>query len=204
MKRTLIVFFTVLLISATCVYAELHDRGGGLIYDDVLDVTWLQDANYVNTTGYDDLMYGYDTGGQIKVLDAMTWAANLEYYDPVRNVTWSDWRLPKTLPINGVSYNYTWSYNGSADFGYNISAPGSSFPYSTNSEMSYMYYNNLHNFGNYDVNGNPVPNPGLINTFPIYQSPECSILVRNPHAICSKFLWTFGFYNGYQQSTAIG
>ena len=26
--------------------AMLWDRGGGLIYDDVLKVTWLQDANY--------------------------------------------------------------------------------------------------------------------------------------------------------------
>ncbi|MDZ7752733.1 MAG: hypothetical protein U5S82_13950 [Gammaproteobacteria bacterium] len=26
--------------------ATLFDRGRGLIYDDVLDITWLQDANY--------------------------------------------------------------------------------------------------------------------------------------------------------------
>lgn len=29
--------------------AALYDRGGGLIYDSVLDVTWLQDANYAAT-----------------------------------------------------------------------------------------------------------------------------------------------------------
>ena len=28
------------------VNAALYDRGNGLIYDDVLDITWLQDANY--------------------------------------------------------------------------------------------------------------------------------------------------------------
>ena len=33
--------------------AALHDRGGGLVYDDVLNVTWLQDANYAQTSGYD-------------------------------------------------------------------------------------------------------------------------------------------------------
>lgn len=33
--------------------AALHDRGGGLLYDDVLNVTWLQDANYAMTSGYD-------------------------------------------------------------------------------------------------------------------------------------------------------
>ena len=35
------------------VNAALIDRGGGLIYDDVLDITWLQDANYAQTSGYD-------------------------------------------------------------------------------------------------------------------------------------------------------
>jgi len=33
--------------------ATLIDRGGGLIYDDVLNITWLQDANYAMTSGYD-------------------------------------------------------------------------------------------------------------------------------------------------------
>lgn len=33
--------------------ATLTDCGGGLIYDDVLNITWLQDANYAQTSGYD-------------------------------------------------------------------------------------------------------------------------------------------------------
>jgi len=33
--------------------ASLYDRGEGLIYDDVLDVTWLKDANYAKTSGHD-------------------------------------------------------------------------------------------------------------------------------------------------------
>jgi hypothetical protein len=37
---------------STLVNAQLIDRGGGLIYDNVLDVTWLQDANYAKTSGY--------------------------------------------------------------------------------------------------------------------------------------------------------
>ena len=34
-------------------HAALYDRGNGLIYDDVLNITWLQDANYAQTSGYD-------------------------------------------------------------------------------------------------------------------------------------------------------
>jgi hypothetical protein len=33
--------------------AELIDLGNGMIYDTVQDLTWLQDAAYVMTTGYE-------------------------------------------------------------------------------------------------------------------------------------------------------
>ena len=35
------------------VQAALFDHGNGLIYDDVLDITWLQDANYEQTSSND-------------------------------------------------------------------------------------------------------------------------------------------------------
>jgi len=68
--------------------AALFDRGGGLIYDDVLDITWLADANYAKTSGY-------DSDGRMNWSTANTWAANLVYegYD--------DWRLPSALNQDG-------------------------------------------------------------------------------------------------------
>lgn len=63
--------------------AALIDRGSGLIYDDVLDVTWLQNANLA--------------GVVFKWHDALDFAAELEYQDTVRNVVWDDWRLPTTI-----------------------------------------------------------------------------------------------------------
>jgi hypothetical protein len=61
--------------------ATLIDRGSGMIYDDVLDITWLQDANYAQTSGY-------DADGMMNWYNAMAWADGLIYggYD--------DWRLP--------------------------------------------------------------------------------------------------------------
>lgn len=61
--------------------AALWDRGGGLIYDDDLNITWLQDANYAMTSGY-------DSDGRMTYQQALTWASNLEYGG------YSDWRLP--------------------------------------------------------------------------------------------------------------
>ena len=46
MKQSLLNILTVLTISLSGVaQATLVDRGNGMIYDNVLDVTWLQDAN---------------------------------------------------------------------------------------------------------------------------------------------------------------
>jgi hypothetical protein len=44
--------FTAALGFSGAAGAGLIDRGNGLIYDDVLKITWLQDANYAQTSGY--------------------------------------------------------------------------------------------------------------------------------------------------------
>ena len=74
--------------------AALIDRGGGLIYDTELNITWLQDTNYASTQGFDD-------DGLMTWPVAMSWAASLGYYDSVRNKTWNDWRLPSALNQDG-------------------------------------------------------------------------------------------------------
>ena len=140
------------LTASLTAQAELFDRGGGLIYDDVLDVTWLQDANYAKTLGL-------SADGRLKWDDAKQWVAGLEYFDSVRNVTWTDWRLPRVVPINGVAYNDIFAIDGTTDNGYNIVSP--------TSELSYMFYVNLANTGYTDVFGNwPQPNYGLVNKGP--------------------------------------
>lgn len=66
----------------------LIDRGGGLIYDTDLGITWLQDANYAKTSGD-------DADGGMEWSQAMTWVAGLVYQG------YSDWRLPATPPCSG-------------------------------------------------------------------------------------------------------
>jgi len=70
------------------VYAQatLINRGGGLIYDSDLNITWLQDANYAQTSGY-------DADGAMKWDGVMAWADSLVYQG------YDDWRLPST-PVN--------------------------------------------------------------------------------------------------------
>lgn len=55
-------------------YAVLINRGGGLIYDNDLNITWLQDANL---------------GGKMTWDDASAWVDNLNF------AGFDDWRFPK-------------------------------------------------------------------------------------------------------------
>ena len=73
----------------------LIDRGGGLIYDADRNITWLQNANHGAGSAQDD---GFsNTDGLMTWQSAVAWAANLSYYDSVRDVTYTDWRLPTTV-----------------------------------------------------------------------------------------------------------
>lgn len=105
--KKLFVFSCVMMLAfsmAGPANATLWDRGGGLIYDDVLDITWLQDARYARTSGYDQSITYMDWDA------AVAWADSLVYggYD--------DWRLPNTPGTGiGTTYEgeigYMWHYN---------------------------------------------------------------------------------------------
>jgi MYXO-CTERM domain-containing protein len=112
-------------------------------HDTVLDITWLADANYAKTSGY-------DTDGFMAWDDAQTWVAQLN----INGVT--GWRLPDVKPVNGSSFNYDYSSDGSTDYGYNIT--------STQSELAHLFYVTLGNKGTVDALGNNPPDSGLSNT----------------------------------------
>lgn len=145
MKRlkTCAAFFLAMFAGAA--QAALFDRGGGLIYDDVLNVTWLQDANYARSSGLnsDGVLLGYQ---------AVSWANNLTYFDSVRNVTYNDWRLPSVRPI-GANWNYQFSTDGTTDWGPNNT--------SQKNELSYMYFVNLGLKSFFNVDGSANPNFGV-------------------------------------------
>lgn len=104
--RTLTLLFACSMIPVT--HAALIDRGGGLIYDDVQDITWLQDANYAKTTGY-------DADGRMSWDNAVFWADNLSYYDAVRDTTHIDWRLPGTMQPDPSCDNHNANNEGYGD-----------------------------------------------------------------------------------------
>ena len=144
-KNTLSVLaFTAALGFSGAAGAGLIDRGGGLIYDDVLNITWLQDANYAQTSGY-------DADGRMTWDAAVAWADQLSYYDTVRGVTYDDWRLPFVVDTGAPGVQCT--YDG-ADCGYNVqTADTNTIPVTVYSELAYMFHVNLGNLSAYTTAG---------------------------------------------------
>lgn len=155
MKRLVFVTVIALMLGlSTLGNAALLDRGADtlgnhLIYDTDLGITWYDAPAVFGTWG-----------------DSMTWAQTLRVSTTyLSNIT--GWRLPNTVPVHGSTYNYDYSYNGSTDLGYNISAPGSAYPGSKGSEMAYLFYVDLGNKGLYTVGGSQNQSGvGLVNTGP--------------------------------------
>ena len=88
LKRLLSAILTVTVMVcglAVTSPAMLHDRGNGLIYDDVLNITWLQDAYLANR--------GFTWN------NALSWANNLEY------AGYNDWRPTTVNELNYMFYN---------------------------------------------------------------------------------------------------
>lgn len=96
--------------------ASLVVRAPGLIYDSILDVTWL------------DLL-----SGELTWEEAVAWADGLDV------AGFTDWRLPRVAPVNGVDFQYDETTDGSTDYSYNIVSPAS--------ELSHLYYVGLGNRG---------------------------------------------------------
>lgn len=138
---------TTLFVLAAAAPAEaaFYDRGGGLIYDSLLDVTWLADANHALTTGYvtPEGRAVTETGGRLTWGEALTWAANLAVQDPLRGVVWDDWRLPAVAPVNGSTFVLHESAAGTTDVGYRLSARGTFYAGSTASELAHLFYNGV-------------------------------------------------------------
>ena len=102
---------------ASTAEAALFARLGGLaVYDQDRNITWLANANYAQTSGY-------DTDGGMTWQTAKTWAEGLNIGG------YTGWRLPTTLQPDATCQ----SQSGGDSYGYNC----------TGSELGHLFYNEL-------------------------------------------------------------
>jgi len=111
--------------------AALIDRGNGLIYDSEQNITWLQDFNYIITSGY--------ANGPVTYTAANDWVSSLVYEG------FDGWRLPDTPQMDGTCVSVPTNDN-------------LTYKNCTGGELEKLYYEILGNnwngaYGDYDYQG---------------------------------------------------
>jgi len=134
--------FAAAAIAAACLAspasAALVARPGGFYYDTVLDITWMADANYAKTVGFNDT-------GLISQQGAEFLADGYLYFNAATGVLHSDWRLPTLGPDVGDYDAFLPDSNGRSPNGQGATGTGWGTPDDSGiySELGWMYYANL-------------------------------------------------------------
>lgn len=128
--RTLALAVT-LMAGAVGAQASLVNRGGGMIYDTELNVTWLQNWNQAVGSAYDTASPGT---GRMTWGDAKAWADTLVFGG------FDDWRLPTMLDTGVAGCDYREA--GGIDCGFNVQTKSGATVYS---EMAHLWYETLGN-----------------------------------------------------------
>jgi hypothetical protein len=153
--------------------------GPEAFFDTVLNVTWLADANYARTSGYDD-------DGLMTWAAAQNWVAQLN----LNGIT--GWRLPVMLDT-GVPGCESIGYEVGTDCGYNVNT--------STSEMAHLFHVTLGNMSDNDALGNYHPEySGFRNQGPFIFAqgyPHWAGVEYAPHSVDA---WYFDFLSGFQMS----
>ena len=147
MAHLSILLFGLIFFSSTA-SATLIDLGGGLIYDDFHDITWLSDANYAKTTGYTAPDVDSSTG-------AMSWNAAMIWAEQLVYAGTDDWRLP-------TAYNQDGSGPDTINGGY--------IDDGKYSEMEHLFYVDLGGTYGTSIYNSTDPDLALFSNIVTYQS----------------------------------
>jgi PEP-CTERM motif len=181
-----LVICAAFFLEVSSVSAELFDRGGGLIYDDVLDVTWLQDANYAQTLGY-------DLDGRMEWEASKSWAESVAYFDPVRQYMVRNWRLPKLLG-NTAEESCQSGFDGT-NCGFNVTP--------LTSELAHLFYVSLGNLAVVDNSGSvrtgePGVDFGIVNAGPFANLVNNYYWLNDVYYPDPDLAWVFNTAAGFQ------
>lgn len=179
----------LLFTTATANAALLSRLGGQAWYDTVLDVTWLADANFARSSGFDG-------DGLMTWAQAQDWIASL---NGASHLGANDWRLPFVVDTGEPGCD--WAYAGT-DCGYNVQTMSGGTVYS---EMAHLFFVTLGNFAFCSPTG-LCPQPtggigtGLSNPGPFANFQPDSYWSGTTYVLDAAEAWSFAFDFGYQDS----
>jgi hypothetical protein len=144
----------------------------------------MQDVQYALTMGHPPALNDNPSlPGRMTYTNATEWVLNLEYYDSVRNVVWTEWRLPQINP-DGLSSAC-------------LSEPGpegcviDQGP--DTGELAHMFYATLGN----------TSDSGLANIGPFINFIEADYFYEDLFLPSPGSMWDFGMSVGVQGASAI-
>jgi hypothetical protein len=177
----------LLLVLNSANAALLSRAGGQAYYDDVLNITWLTNANLADTNDFG--VAGINANGTMNWNTAQSWigAMNTANY-----LGTSTWRLPTIIDTGTSGCNY--AYSGT-DCGYNVDL--------STGEMAHMFYSTLGNVGDYNTSGSPTGCSGtspycLTNDGPFSNLQPSTYWSGTAYAPGPSYAWDFSFYPGSQ------
>ena len=165
--RSLVVI--ALLVGSASANAELIDRGGGMIYDTDLNITWLSDWSLGAGSVYDD--------GESPTDGLMTWASAEAWARSLRIGGYSDWRLPTTL-VPDESCHSIYS---------SVTCTGSEMGHLFKYELGTDVANTVYSASNVEY-------LAMFSNFQLYNGYWSSTVWPND----SNFAYTYSLYEGYQ------
>lgn len=181
------------LLAGSANAALLSRAGGQAYYDDVLNITWLANANLADTNAFG--VTGIDVDG------TMTWAKANEWIAAMNTAAYlgiSNWRLPTV--VNTGTPGCDSAFTGT-DCGWNVDL--------STGEMAHLFYSTLGNTGSYDTGGNLTGcSPSfpfsscLSNTGPFSNLQPYVYWSGTTYAPEPGFAWYFRFDDGYQGITS--
>lgn len=189
MKRTLRGIFLLVLVCGSANAALISRLSGQAYYDDVLNITWLADANAGAGSPYDD--------GSITTDGRMTWTAAQAFIASLNAANYlgvSNWRLPTVTDTGTPGCNS--AYTGT-DCGYNVDL--------TTGEMAHLFYSTLGNSAGFNTSGvlQPCVTAGspycLTNAGPFSNlKSDDGYWSGTEYAPNTSIAWYFGFAGGNQ------
>jgi hypothetical protein len=187
MKRTLSGMLLLLLACGSANAALLSRAGGQAYYDDVLNITWLTNANLADTNDFG--VAGINANG------TMNWAKAQEWIGAMNTANYlgtSTWRLPTIIDTGTSGCNG--AYTGT-DCGYNVDL--------STGEMAHMFYSTLGNVAYCTTGGScPQAGYGLTNDGPFSNLQPDLYWSGTTYAPNPSVAWYFYFNGGSQDNVS--
>lgn len=180
MTRRKLALAGVLAFATATAHASLIARGGGLIYDDDLGITWMANASLsvTNTFG---------AAGTINPTGTMSWLTAQNWIDAMNAQAYlgfGNWRLPDTLYPDPACTATSGGHNCSG------------------SEMGHLFYNELGGVAGHDIADVHNSNYTLFKNIQPNQYWSRTTITQNPLTPDDN-AWVFYFPGGVQQTIAV-